>query len=192
MFTQTYLFKPVGFPFYAHSLCFDVTDLPTYLPRSLHPISFAHHFIPSQTLLFLSRKGRPQLDRKTHFTAIAHFMTMMSCYKHYHRLIYLPTLKSWTLWPTFKRKATSVTRTGDFYTLGNFSKPGVTIILPKSPKYLRHFCKGVKSFILLDKHFWPTLSTFGYFLLVTLKATKNVSVWISICSINVRKLTTFF
>ena len=139
MFTQTYLFKPVGFPFYAHSLCFDVTDLPTYLPRSLHPLSFAHHFIPSQTLLLLSRKGRPQLDRKTHFTAIAHFMTMMSCYKHYHRLIYLPTLKSWTLWPTFKRKATSVTRTGDFYTLGNFSKPRVTIILPKSPKYLRHF-----------------------------------------------------
>ena len=38
----------------------------------------------------------------------------------------------------------SVTRLGDFNTLCNISKPGVTIILPKSPTHFRHFCKSVK------------------------------------------------
>ena len=39
---------------------------------------------------------------------------------------------------------TSVSRLGDFWTLGNFSKPLATINLPNSPKFLGNFCKGVK------------------------------------------------
>ena len=38
----------------------------------------------------------------------------------------------------------SVTRLGDFWTLGNFLKPLATINLPKSPTFLGIFCKGVK------------------------------------------------
>ena len=38
----------------------------------------------------------------------------------------------------------SVTRLGDFCTLGNHSKLGATIILPKSSTLLYNFCKGVK------------------------------------------------
>ena len=33
-----------------------------------------------------------------------------------------------------------------YWTLGNFSKPVATIILPKSTTFLGNFCKGVKSF----------------------------------------------
>ena len=39
---------------------------------------------------------------------------------------------------------TSVTRFGDFCTLGNFLKPLATITLLKSPTVLGNFCKGVK------------------------------------------------
>ena len=40
----------------------------------------------------------------------------------------------------------SVTRLGDFYTLGNVSKPRAIISLPKSPTNLGNFSKGVKIF----------------------------------------------
>ena len=42
------------------------------------------------------------------------------------------------------RVPSSVTRLGDFCTLGNHSKLVATIILPKSPTLLGKFCKGVK------------------------------------------------
>ena len=45
-----------------------------------------------------------------------------------------------------KRPGCSVTRLGDFCTLGNFSKPLTTIILPKSPTFLGNFCEGIKIF----------------------------------------------
>ena len=38
----------------------------------------------------------------------------------------------------------SVTRLGDFCTLGDHSKPVATIILAKSPTLLGNFCKCVK------------------------------------------------
>ena len=46
----------------------------------------------------------------------------------------------------FTKKAfiNSVMRLGNFCTLGNFSKPVATIILPKLSTLLGNFCKGVK------------------------------------------------
>ena len=41
-------------------------------------------------------------------------------------------------------RVASVTRLGDFCTLGSHSKPVATIILPKLPTLLGNFCKGVK------------------------------------------------
>ena len=40
----------------------------------------------------------------------------------------------------------SVIRLGDFWILGNFSKPLATINLPNSPTFLGNFCKGVKNY----------------------------------------------
>ena len=45
-----------------------------------------------------------------------------------------------------------------FCTLGNFSNPGTTIGLPKSPTFLRNFCKDVKIY-----HFSNEI-IFGYFI----------------------------
>ena len=56
----------------------------------------------------------------------------------------------------------SVTRFGDFWTLGNFWKPLATTILTKSPTFLGKFCKGVKII------FGQLLQTFGDFLQFTL------------------------
>ena len=51
-----------------------------------------------------------------------------------------------------------------YCTLGNFSKPVATIILPKLPTFIGNSCKGVKSFIFLVKsflgNFYRHLSTF--------------------------------
>ena len=65
-----------------------------------------------------------------------------------------------SLWENFERSFTcgknvnllsiclfvvgSVTRLGDFCTLGNHSKPVATIILPKLPTLSGNFCKDVK------------------------------------------------
>ena len=50
-------------------------------------------------------------------------------------------------------KVGSVTRLGDFWTLGNFLKPLATINLPKSPTFFGNFCKGVKIYHFLVKSF---------------------------------------
>ena len=68
----------------------------------------------------------------------------------------------------------SVTRSGDFLTLGNFLKPLAAINLPKSPTFLGNFCKVVKIFhfsseIILGQLLW----TFGDFFLVTLLEANN-------------------
>ena len=56
-----------------------------------------------------------------------------------------------------------------YWTLGNFSKPLATINLPKSPRFLDSFCKGVKNFNFSGEIiFGQLLQTFGDFLLVTL------------------------
>ena len=47
----------------------------------------------------------------------------------------------------------SVTRLGDFCTLGNFLKPVATIILPKLPTFEAIFVKVSKSFDFLVKSF---------------------------------------
>ena len=51
-----------------------------------------------------------------------------------------------------------------YWTLGNFSKPGATISLHKSPTFWGYFCKGVKILILLVKsflgNFYRHLATF--------------------------------
>ena len=49
----------------------------------------------------------------------------------------------------------SVTRIGDFCTLGNFLKTQATFNLPKSPTFLGNFCKGVKI-----NRFWVTFIDF--------------------------------
>ena len=46
-----------------------------------------------------------------------------------------------------------------YCTLGNFSKPVATIILPKSPTFLYNFCEGFKNFhfsseIILGNSYW--------------------------------------
>ena len=62
-----------------------------------------------------------------------------------------------------------------YCTLGNFSKPMATIILPELPTFLVNFCKGVKI-----SHFYSEiisghlLKTFGDFLLVTLVLWQNI------------------
>ena len=45
-----------------------------------------------------------------------------------------------------KGVGSTVTRLGDFWTLGSFSKPLATINLLKSPTFLVNFWKGVKIF----------------------------------------------
>ena len=55
---------------------------------------------------------------------------------------------SWTM-----HSLTSVTRLGDFCTLGNFLKPLATINLPQSSPFLGIFVKVSKSFIFLVKSF---------------------------------------
>ena len=59
---------------------------------------------------------------------------------------------------------TSVTRLGDFWILGNFSKPLATINLPNSPIFLSNFCKGVKiNHFSSEIIFGQFLKTFGDF-----------------------------
>ena len=64
----------------------------------------------------------------------------------------------------FLRVENSVARLGDLLQLGNFSKPVVTIILPKSSTLLCNFCKGVKIFHFSSKfilgNFYRHLATF--------------------------------
>ena len=43
-----------------------------------------------------------------------------------------------------------------YCTLGNFSKPVGTIILPKLPTFLGYFCKRVQKLSFLMKYFWGT------------------------------------
>ena len=63
------------------------------------------------------------------------------------------------------------------WTLGNFPKPVATISLPKSATFLDNFCKGVKIFkFSCEIIFRQLLSTFGYFLLLTLDVWKPLSV----------------
>ena len=59
-----------------------------------------------------------------------------------------------------------MTRLGDFSTLGNFSKPVVTVSLPKSSTFQAIFVQVSKSFIFLVELF------LGNFLLVTLVRTQ--------------------
>ena len=68
-------------------------------------------------------------------------------------------------------QAVSVTKLGDFFTLGNHSKPVATIILPKLPTLLNNFCKVVKIIhFSCEIIFGQLLYTFGNFYLVTLQA----------------------
>ena len=68
----------------------------------------------------------------------------------------------------------SVTKLGDFFTLGNNSKPGATIILPKYPTFWGNFCKGVKIYHFSSKiilgNFYRLLAIFiwSHWLEVTL------------------------
>ena len=56
-----------------------------------------------------------------------------------------------------------------YCTLGNFSTPVATIILPKLPPFLGDFCKGAKMFHFSSEIiFGSLLLTFGDFLLGTL------------------------
>ena len=56
-----------------------------------------------------------------------------------------------------------------YCTLGNFSKPVATIILPKSPTFLGNFCKVFEIFqVASEVIFGQLLQTFGIFLMVTL------------------------
>ena len=51
-----------------------------------------------------------------------------------------------------------------YWTLGNFSQPLATFTLPKSPTFLRNFCKGVKIFNFSSEIiFGQLLQTFGDF-----------------------------
>ena len=70
-----------------------------------------------------------------------------------------------------KQSASSVTRLGDFCTLGNFFKPLATINLPKSLTFLGNFCKGIKIYNFSSEIiFGQLLQAFGDFYLVTLSA----------------------
>ena len=72
----------------------------------------------------------------------------------------------------------SVTRVGDFCTLGNFLKPVATINLPKSPTLLGNFCKGAKIIHFSNEIiFGQLLWTFGNFYLVTLVTAPIASNW---------------
>ena len=56
-----------------------------------------------------------------------------------------------------------------YFTLGNFLKPLARINLPKSPTFLRNFCKCVKIYhFSSENHFWATFKDIWQFLLVTL------------------------
>ena len=63
----------------------------------------------------------------------------------------------------------SVTRLGDFCTLGNFFEPLATTNLPKYITFLGNFCKGIKMYHFSSETiFGQLLHTFGDFYLVTL------------------------
>ena len=67
-----------------------------------------------------------------------------------------------------------VTRLGDLFHFGNFSKPAATIILPKQPTFLGNFCKVVKIFHFASEIiFRQLLQTIGDFLLDTLTLMLN-------------------
>ena len=68
--------------------------------------------------------------------------------------------------------STSVTRSGDFLTLGNFLKSLATINLPKSSTFLGNFCKVVKIYNFSSEIvFGQLLQTFVDLFLVTLAST---------------------
>ena len=69
----------------------------------------------------------------------------------------------------------SVTRLGDFFTLGNFFKPVGTINLPKSLTFLGNCCKGIKIYhFSTEIIFGQLLQTFVDFYLVTLPFSLNL------------------
>ena len=75
--------------------------------------------------------------------------------------------RSWVLIPV--SDTSSVTRLGDFCTLGIFLKPLAPINMPKSPTRLGNFCKGVKIYHFSSEIFFgQLLQRFGDFFLVTL------------------------
>ena len=77
-------------------------------------------------------------------------------------------------------------------TLGNFSKPVATIILPRLPIFLGNFCKEVKIFhVSSGIIFGQLLLTFGGFLLVTLHPSKRRT-WSTKLGINFQLFSTFF
>ena len=57
-----------------------------------------------------------------------------------------------------------------YCSLGDFSKPVATIILPKLPTLLRNFCKGVKITHFQWNNFWATFIGIWRLVLVTLDA----------------------
>ena len=70
--------------------------------------------------------------------------------------------------------STNVTRLGNLWTFGNFLKPLAEINLPKSPKFLGYFCKGVKIYYFSSEIvFGQLLQTFGDFFLVTLHSSNS-------------------
>ena len=76
-----------------------------------------------------------------------------------------------------------------YCTLGNFSKPEATIILPKLPTFLGNFCKDVKILHVSSGIILEQLSlTFGNFLLVTLPSS-HVVVVVSLTMIRVLRWT---
>ena len=74
-----------------------------------------------------------------------------------------------------KSALTSVTRLAIFCTLGNFSKPVATIIVPKLSTFRAIFCKGVNiSHFSNEIIFGQLLQTFGNLILVTLQLQQPV------------------
>ena len=71
---------------------------------------------------------------------------------------FIPRLSSLSAWPDW----------AILCFLDKHSKPGATIILPKSLKLLGNFCKGVKIIHFIVKSFWATFIDVWRFLLVTL------------------------
>ena len=84
----------------------------------------------------------------------------------------LMSRRSWVLIPV--SDTSSVTRLGDFCTLGIFLKPLAPINMPKSPTRLGNFCKGVKIYHFSSEIFFgQLLQTFGDFLLLTLDSNNE-------------------
>ena len=59
--------------------------------------------------------------------------------------------------------STCVTRSGDFWTLGNFLKPLQQFICPNLPTFLDNFCKGVKIYHFFSKIIFLVKSFLGNF-----------------------------